>query len=95
MSVFKMVVLLCSLTATPNLNDCNEKTAVSVGRLAQVAPYAERCEHDSQHEQMQLLYKDMQAAADKEKDDPAKKAAVDKVRADRKIKVLCTEVPQK
>lgn len=83
--MFKMIVLLCSLAATPDLNDCNEKTAIGATEIGgRYAPYAARCEHDSQHEQAQLLYRDqitVMAAA--EHGGPPYDAA------DRKIKVLC------
>ena len=58
MAVFKMIVLLCSLTATPNLDNCNEASAIGIDRMSRVSPTAERCGHDSQHEQAQLLYRD-------------------------------------
>lgn len=87
MPVFKMVVLLCSLSAIP-YDKCDETNAIAINRMSRIAPYAARCEHDSQHEQMQMLYRDKlvvdQAFADH------KGPAYDP--ADRKIKVLCIKV---
>lgn len=71
--VYKMVVLLCSLS-TP---DCNEQTAIAIDRMSRVAPYADRCAHDSQHEQIQLMRRDKERGGDL---------------TDRKIKVLCIPV---
>ena len=61
MAVFKMIVLLCSLAATPNLDNCNEASAISIDRMTRVAPYVDRCVHDSQHEAAQLIYRDQAA----------------------------------
>jgi hypothetical protein len=52
--VYKMIVLLCSLSAP----DCTEQNAIDIDRLSRISPTAERCNHDSQHEQAQMLYRD-------------------------------------
>jgi hypothetical protein len=74
--VYKMILLLCSMATTPNLNDCTEANAIAVNHMTRVAPYAARCDHDSQHEQAQLLYRAGLA--------PGERGA-----PQREIKVLC------
>jgi hypothetical protein len=78
--VYKMIVLLCSLATTPDLKDCTEANAIAVNHMTRIAPSADRCDHDSQHEQAQLLYRTGLA--------PGEKGA-----PHRKIKVLCIPSP--
>lgn len=78
--VYKMIVLLCSLATTPDLKDCTEANAIAVDHLTRISPTAERCDHDSQHEQAQLLYRTNL--------NPTERGA-----PQRKIKVLCIPSP--
>lgn len=83
MEVFKMIVLLCSLSAG-SYDNCSEANAIAVDRLTRVAPYAGRCWHDSQHEQAQLLYRDQIKWTTAHLTDKAPYPLTE-----RKIKVLC------
>jgi hypothetical protein len=89
MPIFKMVVLLCSLAATPNLDNCTEANAIAINRLTRVAPYKERCGHDSQHEQAQLLYGDVNKWRQAHPAIAPDPLGAPYPLADRKIKVLC------
>jgi hypothetical protein len=82
--VYKMIVLLCSMAATPNIDNCTEATAISIDRMSRISPTAERCDHDSQHEQAQMLFRDKISVQSRvERGGPAYDPA------DRKIKLLC------
>lgn len=87
--VYKMIILLCSLSAT-SYDKCDETNAIAIDRMARIAPYAARCEHDSQHEQAELIRNDLMAHLDASIPPDGKLhlvAGYDP--ADRKIKVLC------